>query len=79
MDSFFHTPAMDIGTDPFISIHGSHGVLTTGAFGPLFLLCIADDLVKHRILEDAVHKLALIGYLTVNPRLHVDINRPCSD
>ena len=65
---------MDIRTYPLLTIHGAHGVVTSGTFWPLFLLGVADDLVKHRILEDTVHKLALIGYLTVNPRLHVHIN-----
>ena len=65
---------MDIRTYPLLTIDGAHGMVATGAFGPLFLLCIADNLVKHRILEDTVHELALIGYLTVDPRLHIGIN-----
>ena len=49
-------------------------MVATGTFWPLFLLCVADDLVKHRILEDTVHELAPIGYLLVNPCLHIDVN-----
>ena len=74
--------AMDILTDIFTVIIkrlvpiGSHRSLTLRAFRPLFLLCVVDYLVKHSILEDTVHRLALIGYLTINPRLHIDVNRP---
>ena len=65
---------MNEGTDPILAIHSSHSMVTPGTFWPLFLLCIPDYLVKHGILEYFVHEMAPIGYLLVNPCLHIDVN-----
>ena len=67
---------MNIHTEWWVATHWR---CAKGAFWPLFLLFMAHDLINHCVLEYSVHKLALVCYLLVNPRLYFSVNRPCSD
>ena len=65
--------AVNTHTSPFI-IDKTQCGRAMGAFWSLFSLFMAHDLINHRILEYSVHKLALVCYLLVNPRLHIDVD-----